>query len=68
MADWDVDLDDAIIEDTYHWVCPQCHAMNEAVAGNDDELVCWRCEVRYEYDGPEQERLMETFDLGEGDG
>jgi hypothetical protein len=39
------DLADAIIEDTYHIICPRCRAVTSAVAGFDDEIVCWSCEA-----------------------
>jgi hypothetical protein len=62
VDDYD-ELTDAIIEDTYHVICPNCQAVTSALAG-DDVVVCWGCGAVYDpdqIDWAEQDRLWQEL-------
>ncbi|HML21859.1 MAG TPA: hypothetical protein PKD09_09435 [Aggregatilinea sp.] len=46
MDDIDLELEDAIIEDTVRVQCPACGMHNQHVLGTaNDELCCWYCDA-----------------------
>lgn len=59
MEDIDA-LIDALIEDTWHWICPRCKTLNEAVAGNDDMIVC-RCGFQADPETLDPEKQNDLF-------
>lgn len=43
-----MNLEDAIVEDTFWWCCPECEFIQTGLCG--DEMVCCHCEIEFEPD------------------
>ena len=41
-------LEDAMIEDTFWWCCPECEHVQTSLAG--DSMICRECDVEFEPD------------------
>lgn len=57
-----MDVDDAMIEDTFSWVCPECIHVQSSLAG--DEMVCRECDTEFEpdhFDWEASNRLLVTI-------
>ena len=57
-----MNLDDAMVEDTFWWVCPECERVQTSLAG--DSMICCECDVEFEpdhFDWEASNRLLESF-------
>jgi len=55
-------LEDAIVEDTFWWCCPECETIQTSVCG--DAMICRQCDIEFEPDHFDFEASNKIIDSG----